>query len=1432
MNDESVKKGDGAKKEGRNGCSPAPGLVGTKNAVPRPAFMVAIVIGSLYLVEVVIMNFFHEFAETAHGTMDALILTAVLLPLLYFFIYRPFSRSVKDLKALSGTLERQVRERTVQLEFSEALHRAVIASSADAIIQINVDGVILMANPAAYWMLGYGKTELENKHISLLLPGGYERVLVEGFAASLDGWDGHRAAPVAEAVAVTKSGKKLTVECTSSECLVNSEISFVIDMRDVSERRKAEKELTSIMEAQPDILYVINPQGALIKWNSALQELCGLTRDQMTGRLAADFVCEEDRPVVYEGIKEVFEKGSASIEARFIRHDGTLVPHLCNGAVWKNLDGEPIGFIGVGKDISERKKAEEALRESEARFRLLSDLSFEGISISVKGKIVDANTTLAQMAGYTLDEIIGKNVFDITTPESHAVIMEHINKGIESPPYEVTGIRKDGSLFRAEVKGHNILYRGQMARGTAIRDITERVKTEQALRESEGRYRQFSEASFEGIVINIDGKVVDCNSAFARMFGYEPNEIIGTIPVDLSPPESQAIIMDHIRRGSEEVYDVMGRKKDGTLFPIEMQGRAILYHGQKARFTAMRDISERKKRDEELELFRLIVEKSGDPIFMIDDDDGCRMMYVNEAAIKHYGATREEIMTWRIPDWDPNFSYEMLPQHVEDIKKLKNLTIESRHRVKGGSIVPVEITLNYLFYRGRICHFGYFRNISERKAAEQAIRESEGRYHQLSEASFEGIVIAVDGKIVDANNVFAGMFGYTPDEIIGKTPLDLLPPESYAIAADHIGRESEEPYETVGRKKNGTLFPIEVRGRGTFFHGQKARVTAIRDITGRKEAEKAIQMMSLFPKFNPGPILRCDADGVIQMANPAALAVFGSKDLSGVKVQTILSDLGMIDLRSIIRDDSLVYFTTVVNEGYFQFAIKGVAELGGLNIYGGDITAIKKAEDNLRASEQRFRAVAQSASDAIISINGAEEIIHWNKGAEKMFGHAESEALGKPVGLLIPRRYAEAHRQGLARAAAGGPFRLIGKTVALEGLRKDGAEFPLELSLAAWDEGGETYFSAIIRDITERKAAEEKLKTAKEAAEEANKLKDKFLSLVSHDLKTPLASMIGFLKLVRHDYAEPLNDGAKMILDRAVDSGEAMVHLIDDLLTISRFSTGQLKLNRQFFDAEYLGVIMAGNYSHMARQKGIEIESLIPSYSRIYADKTLLAEALGNLVTNAIKFCKSGDHIAISLAGGDAPAICVRDTGPGIQPKLLNDLFRFDKKTSTIGTAGETGTGFGLPLVKNIMELHGGNLELNSEPGKGCLFCLKLPYVRPKILLVDDDKNSRLLQMLQLMEMKADIIEAENGEDALNTMASIRPDLVITDIQMPVMDGLELLKRIKSAPETRDIPVIVQSGEFGMEIRDTIFKFGGDDFVTKNKTDKVDFFPRVRRFIG
>ena len=394
-------------------------------------------------------------------------------------------------------------------------------------------------------------------------------------------------------------------------------------------------------------------------------------------------------------------------------------------------------------------------------------------------------------------------------------------------------------------------------------------------------------------------------------------------------------------------------------------------------------------------------------------------------------------------------------------------------------------------------------------------------------------------------------------------------------------------------------------------------------------------------------------------------------------------------------------------------------------------------------------------------------------------------------------------------------------------IAKDGSETPVEVHSHLFRLNGDSHILSIVRDITERKRVEEELLKAKKQAEEATKLKDKFVSLVAHDLKSPLATMIGFLDFIKKDYAPVDEAGRKLIIDRAIGTGRQMADLIDDVLSLSRMKTGTVKLDLKFFDANYIGMKVIAYDSHSAQQKKIELKNDIPLNTRIYGDRTLLTEVLQNLVVNAIKFCKENDSISIHMDGKST--ICVRDNGQGIEPKLLEKLF--NNKVTEVGSAGEKGTGYGLMLVKEIVEMHGGKLAVRSEVGKGCLFGVELPYVRPKVLFVDDDAVFRITQREQLKELDLEILEAINGRDALEIISKECPHLVISDIGMPVMGGLELLEKIRAIPKTKSIPVIMVSATHGMEIRDTVFRLGASDFVTRPiNTD--DFIPRVRRFIG
>lgn len=729
---------------------------------------------------------------------------------------------------------------------------------------------------------------------------------------------------------------------------------------------------------------------------------------------------------------------------------------------------------------------------------------------------------------------------------------------------------------------------------------------------------------------------------------------------------------------------------------------------------------------------------------------------------------------------------------------------------------------------------GTVQDITERKKAEEAVIKSERRFQTLLQGIDAAVVVHdKDTKITTINRAARNLLGITEDQAMGKTAMD---PEWKFLNTDgspmpfHLypvnqvvgtGKRLENFIVGVNRPNLSDVVWVMVNATPIFENNFLKEVfVSFMDITERKRAEEALQSIKWLlrdetrrenvvlksKEFEPdyGDLTELNSGGEIL------------NSVDKIVLHNIVNSyLELLGTSSAIYEKNGDYAIGLFSSKWCRFMDSASRKQCGTN-------------DNRSALAQGKWLCHESCWNEAskVSIKEAKPVDIECHGGIRLYA-VPIYANGMVIGS-INFGYGDPPHDPMKLKKIAEEYSVDVEEVSL--LAKEYETRPpvlIELAKKRLQESAN-----LIGILVERHRAEMNLRTAKEAAEVATQLKDKFVSLVSHDLKSPLSSMIGFLKLVQNDSGAQLSEGAKLILENAVSSGKNMANLIEDLLNISRIKTGALKLHKQFFDAKYLGAMMVVNYSYLAGQKGIDIKNIIPDNSRIYADKTLLAEAIQNLITNAIKFCNRGDQITISLAPDNATTICVRDTGPGIEGKRLSELFKYDVKTSTKGTAGETGSGFGLPLTKDIMELHGGELEVQSELGKGSVFGLKLPYVRPKILLVDDDRSFRYLQMHLLRDMNTTIIEAENGEDALKMLESSQPHLIISDIKMPIMDGLELLRHLKAKPDTKDIPVIMVSGEFGMEIRDTVFNLGADDFVTKDKIDKMDFFPRVRRFIG
>ncbi|MEW6532274.1 MAG: PAS domain-containing sensor histidine kinase [Thermodesulfobacteriota bacterium] len=363
----------------------------------------------------------------------------------------------------------------------------------------------------------------------------------------------------------------------------------------------------------------------------------------------------------------------------------------------------------------------------------------------------------------------------------------------------------------------------------------------------------------------------------------------------------------------------------------------------------------------------------------------------------------------------------------------------------------------------------------------------------------------------------------------------------------------------------------------------------------------------------------------------------------------------------------------------------------------------REAEAARRESDERGRAIAAAAVDAIISVNVQDKIIFWNRAASEMFGYTEDEILGKPVSTLIPERYRAAHSAGVKRFLKTRVPVLIGRTAELQGLRKGGIEFPMELSLSTWNAKGRTYFTGIIRDISDRKEAERAL------AERTEEL-ESLIQTVAHDLKSPVVSIAGLVRLLKKSLSEiPPELKKDEILEQLITTSSNMENFLKELLDGLR--PDPVEPSREPVCLKETAEQVINLYRSRTEERGLELkiqcESAIPP---VLADKHRIAQVLDNLVGNAVKHM--GDRpdptIAIELCDNpDAVLVRVSDNGIGIPPRyqkrVFDRFFRIKKSNH------DTGSGLGLSIVKRIIEGHGGKIWVESEEGKGATFCFTVP---------------------------------------------------------------------------------------------------------------------------
>lgn len=371
-----------------------------------------------------------------------------------------------------------------------------------------------------------------------------------------------------------------------------------------------------------------------------------------------------------------------------------------------------------------------------------------------------------------------------------------------------------------------------------------------------------------------------------------------------------------------------------------------------------------------------------------------------------------------------------------------------------------------------------------------------------------------------------------------------------------------------------------------------------------------------------------------------------------------------------------------------------------------DLTERQRAAEALRDSEERFRTLAVTANDAIVSADSRGHITYFNPGAERIFGYSPAEVNGAPLTVLMPERLQEAHRAGLARYAATGEARVVGRTLELMGRRRDGTEFPLELSLASGKRGGNFAFTGIIRDITERKRADETLRRHTAQLEAANAELDAFAYSVSHDLRAPLRSIDGFSQAVLEDYADRLDAQGVDYLRRVRAATQRMAALIDDLLNLARVSRSPMTIGA--VDVSALAADLAAELVNGDAARRVELVIAPGLVAR--ADAGLMRVVLQNLLGNAWKFTSRRPDARIevgSVSVDGERAYYVRDNGAGFDMAYAANLFGAFQRLH--GTAEFPGTGVGLATVQRIIHRHGGRVWAEAVIDRGATFYFTLP---------------------------------------------------------------------------------------------------------------------------
>jgi two-component system, sensor histidine kinase and response regulator len=1464
--------------------------------------------------------------------------------------FQPPGRNLVSVLEISGSgveIEEESQRTAAALKASEAKFRAIVENANDIFVVINpATGKLCYISPKVLDLMGYTPEEMEGKSFAPFLHPDDLSKCEEVFNRVIT--TGEKQLGVEHRVRHKNGRWKWHLFNASTLRDEEGNLLIIASGWDITERKLAEEALResefkyrTIVENVNDMMFIVYPDGLVSYISPNVVHVMGYAPEELVGNYMPA-VHPDDVQKAIEVFNQVLTTGEkySDLEYRVQYKDGTIAWHISNLALSQDADGKKV-IVGVARDISDRKQAEQALKESEARLNAI----FDNTLACIERSRVYANRDWIyeyyspgseKILGYSAREIMADKNLIVSRihPEDWAVMYQQCFDDVfaeRSSTYEYRYFHPDGNW--RWISGTLTSVRDEAADCWIVTvistDITDKKQAEEALKASEAKLNLILSSALGAVshyrnYSNREWKVEYHSPGCFWIWGYTAEEIMADqylFAMRMHPDDWQEMlenVFDYIF--TERTYKCEYRyfHPDGSLRWISLTLSSIRDDAADCwRTTGISiDITDRKRAEAALvasEARLNAILNSALAVIQrlrVQANREWEMEYCSQGSLQIWGFSPEALIA------DQNlFLSRIVPEDLETayadgfeaIFNEENCQVEYRYNHPDGSLRWISCTLSSERDEAANCWMTTVisTDITDKKRAESALKISENRLTTILNRSLAAIYrvrIYADGEweFEYCSPACLQLWGHAPEALMADKNIFVsrMVPEDFAetykecLAAVFAGESYEGEYRY--HHPDGSLRWINFSlssERDEVANCWMGTVIAT-DITDKKRSEAALKTSET--KLNT--ILNsaiaaihslrvyANQEWEFEYCSPASLQIWGYSP------EEIIADKNLVLSRIDPEEAERIwqeYYPAVFAESTFEAEYQynhpdGTLRWISLNCTSvrdeaadcwivhsicGDITAKKRAEEALVASETRLNTILESTQAAIYRLrlyaDGEWEFEYCSPACLQLWGYAPEALMADKnlfVSRMMPEDFAAMYQESIEAVLTETTYECEYRYHHPDG---NWRWFASSLSPERDEATASWICTCISTDITARKQAEAALKVAKEGAENASKAKSIFLANMSHELRTPLNAILGFSQLMERDPVATSRQRESLgIINR---SGEHLLTLIDDVLEMSKIEAGRIVLNPAPFNLHFLLETLREMFQIRTQSKQLflefDIAANLPQF--VVTDEGKLRQVLINLLGNAVKFTKSGGITLRAFVDSAELALNpqlffeIADTGKGIAPAEIEQLFQPFVQTES-GIQSKEGTGLGLTISRQYVRLMGGDIECHSVLGKGSAFRFNVPVkltqaaetiaqTTPKgraikiapnqplyrILVVDDRQENceLLLQLLQTVgfEMKS----AANGEEAIAIWQQWHPHLILMDMRMPVMDGYEATRQIRSLeqlPITKTAIVALTASAFE-EQQANVFAAGCDDFVRKPFREQV-IFEKLAQHLG